>query len=259
MDPLFQVQVLSQTHKPQTLIWQALHQDYSSKYLPEDSANTPDETEAGNIAVKKLLKGDRGHYGPLEHPQITFAVGYFPHSTMQQMRTHRVGVSFDVQSFRYTSEAIRQLGDLCLHRINCSSSLDNEMDDLAEAIEKVFYLRPLGEYTDRTGKRYAYTEDQRHEDLVCCAEAAMRYVNRYSQGMSEEHARQTLPFDLRQHWVLSANLRALMHLLDLRWKKDAQLECQVLCGHIWPHFEEWAPEIARWYLENRATKARLSP
>jgi thymidylate synthase (FAD) len=33
----------------------------------------------------------------LEHPQITFAVGYYPHLVMQQARTHRVGVSFDVQ------------------------------------------------------------------------------------------------------------------------------------------------------------------
>ena len=40
----------------------------------------------------------------LEHPQITFNVGYFPHSMMQQVRTHRVGVSFDVQCLAANTE-----------------------------------------------------------------------------------------------------------------------------------------------------------
>lgn len=53
---------------------------------------------------------------------------------MQQARTHRVGVSFDVQSFRYTG---------------------NQFIDVLEGkkdIEDVFYLRPVGYYTDRQGK-----------------------------------------------------------------------------------------------------------
>jgi thymidylate synthase (FAD) len=68
-----------------------------------------------------------------------------------------------------------------------------------------------------------------------------------------------LPFDYRQHWVMSFNLRSLMHLLDLRAKADAQLECQWLCELIWPHFEAWVPEIADWYRKNRWAKARLAP
>jgi len=50
-----------------------------------------------------------------------------------------------------------------------------------------------------------------------------------------------------------------MHLLDLRWKADAQLECQQLCELIWPHFAAWVPNVAQWYEENRKGKARLSP
>lgn len=52
---------------------------------------------------------------------------------------------------------------------------------------------------------------------------------------------------------------SLMHLLDLRWKKDAQLEAQKLCELLYLHFETWMPALAHWYLENRAKKARLSP
>jgi thymidylate synthase (FAD) len=50
-----------------------------------------------------------------------------------------------------------------------------------------------------------------------------------------------------------------MHLLDLRWKKDAQLEAQKFCELLYLRFEEWMPAIALWYKENRAQRARLSP
>ena len=99
-----------------------------------DRANWPDEQRAGEICVKRLLSGERGHYGPMEHAQIVLNVGWFPHSVMQQARTHRVGVSFDVQSMRYTGERICRAAD---------GALD---------LEDVFYLRPVGEYSDRQGR-----------------------------------------------------------------------------------------------------------
>lgn len=126
-------------------------------------------------------------------------------------------------------------------------------------LEEVFYLRPLGFYTDRNGKKYEYTEELRQEDKAWCLEGAKIYAKRISQGFSEEHARSLIPFDVRQHWVMSANVRSLMHLMDLRAKDDAQLECQHLCELIFPHFEAWVPAVAAWYQKNRWGKARLSP
>jgi thymidylate synthase (FAD) len=126
-------------------------------------------------------------------------------------------------------------------------------------VEEVFYLRPLGFYSDRQGKKYEYTAEQRQQDLDWCLEASRRYQTRIEQGFSEEHARGLIPFDIRQHWVMSANVRSLMHLLDLRWKADAQLEAQKMCEEIWPHFQAWVPAIATWYEENRLKKARLAP
>ena len=126
-------------------------------------------------------------------------------------------------------------------------------------VEDVFYLRPVGAYTDRQGKKYDYTEVLRKEDLDWCIEGARRYKTRIEQGFSEEHARGLIPFDVRQHWIVSANARSLMHLLDLRWKADAQLEAQKLCEAIWPHFKAWVPAVADWYETNRLKKARLSP
>jgi thymidylate synthase (FAD) len=241
MDKYFKVEVLRKTPNPQQLIYMALHQDYSENFVAEELDEIPSETKCGEIAIDKLLKGDRNHWGCFEHPQITFNCGYFPHSVMQQARTHRISVSFDVQSGRYTGKRI----------------LDVANGD--RAVEEVFYLRPTGFYTDRQGKRYEYTTADRIEDFKLCYKMALIYANKIKDGMSEEHARGLIPFDFRQHFVVSFSLRSLLHFLDLRAKKDAQLEIQQLCELMLPHLKSWCPEIADWYIQNRWGKARLSP
>ncbi len=454
----FRVEVITKHPNPQQTIYAAMHQDYAEAFVWDQRSDWPSEAEAGKLVIRNLLKGGRGHYGPLEHPQIVLNCGFFPHSTMQQIRTHRVGLSFDVQclageteiTFVHTSGSLKkykisELYDLwengekavrdrkvrgrngeppgqyrrdCKRRLQkmhlrvlnedtgffetshlksvmCSgeqpvyrltlengqaldctanhrlftedgwqrmgeaiglvtdsthealamtrlckvmcngltrpdtlyshkawlaaqaqkglpasaitpcrlaahavrvahveflgfqTTYDLEVEDpwhnfvanglvvhnsfrytgsrildvaLGKTdVEDVFYLRPVGAYTDRQGKKYEYTEVLRQQDLDWCVKGCDRYKERIDQGFSEEHARGLIPFDVRQHWVLSANARSLMHLLDLRWKADAQLEAQKLCEAIWPHFQEWVPAIAEWYETNRLKKARLSP
>jgi thymidylate synthase (FAD) len=421
----FTVALISQTPNPQQVIYGAMHQDYAEGFVWDERDRWPDEEKCGEIIVRQLLQGNRGHYGPLEHPQIVLNCGWFPHSTMQQVRTHRVGVSFDVQCLAgdtevtfvdasgasytrpiadlyadwmsdrqflrhqlrvlnektgifetshikrvmssgvqpvyrltledgrtldctrnhrlLTTEGWQTMGDavglhatseghvltttrVCavmtngmvvdaaqaqnpretvsstvhshhlkahpvsvtqVHYLGMQSTYDLEVEDpwhnfVANGVvvhnsfrytgqrildviegkrelEDVFYLRPVGSYSDRQGKKYDYTADLRQEDLDWCLQACHRYAERIHQGFAEEHARGLIPFDIRQHWVMSANVRSLMHLLDLRWKADAQLEAQKLCEQIWPHFQAWVPAIAAWYEANRLKKARLSP
>lgn len=244
MDPRFRVELIAATTNPQQCIYAAMHQDYSEGFVAADRDAWPEERRAGELCVKHLLSGERGHYGPLEHPQITLNIGWFPHSVMQQARTHRVGVSFDVQSMRYTGERICRAADL----------------GTVEALEEVFYLRPVGSYSDRQGKRYEYTAEQRAADLDHCSAAAWRYRQMVEHhGMAEEHARGILLFDCRQHFVVSFSLRAFLHFLDLRAKLDAQLEIRQLCDLMWPHLQRWTPEIAAWYEKSRLHKARLAP
>jgi hypothetical protein len=125
IDARFRVDLIAATPNPQQCVYAAMHQDYSEGYVADDRAAWPEEGRAGEICVKRLLAGERGHYGPLEHAQIVLNVGWFPHSVMQQARTHRVGVSFDVQSMRYTGDRICRAGN-------------GELD-----LEEVFYLRPI--------------------------------------------------------------------------------------------------------------------
>ena len=239
MDDFFRIATIASTPNPQRVTWYAMHQCYTHAPAIDDQA--PSEVAAGESIIKHLLRGGRGHWGPLEHPQITMNAIGFPHSVMQQIRTHRVGISFDVSSFRYNSEAILRVG--------------RDGHDPAW----VFYLRPVGTYTDRQGKRYEYTHDQRFMDFALCRQAAALYAQRIEEGMSEEHARSTIPFDIRQNFVMSVNARSLMHLLDLRWKRDAQLEAQQFAGLLFDVFKAWMPQIAEWYLDNRAHRAKLSP
>ena len=240
-DPFFRVELIAATPNPQQVVYGAMHQDYSEGFVYDEQSEWPSEARAGELCVKHLLAGGRGHYGPLEHPAITLNAGWFPHSVMQQARTHRVGLSFDVQSGRYTGQRVCQ-------------AANGERD-----LEEVFYLRPPGPYTDRRGKKYEYTMSQRNTDLGMCLSAAQRYAQLIDQGYAEEHARGILPFDIRQHFIVSFNLRSVLHFMDLRSKLDAQPEIQALCDLMWPHVEAWAPEISSWYEKNRLHKARLAP
>ena len=200
MDPRFRVDLIAATPNPQQCVYAGMHQDYSEGFVAGDREQWPDETKAGEICVKRLLAGERGHYGPLEHAQIVLNVGWFPHSVMQQARTHRVGVSFDVQSMRYTGERI------------CRAA-NGELP-----LEEVFYLRPVGTYSDRQGKKYLYSDELRQQDLAHCQQAAERYRGLLNAGFAEEHARGILPFDYRQHFVVSFSLRAFPVFMDLRAK-----------------------------------------
>jgi len=149
--------------------------------------------------------------------------------------------SFDVQSMRYTGDRICRAARGELH------------------LEDVFYLRPVGYYSDRKGKKYHYSEHQRNKDLCLCRRAALRYEELILSGFAEEHARGILPFDYRQHFVVSFSLRAFLHFLDLRAKLDAQKEIRDLCELMWPHLQQWTPEFAEWYEKTRLHKARLAP
>jgi thymidylate synthase (FAD) len=147
---------------PQQTIYAAMHQDYAEGFVAHERESCgPAKRKLDKLVITNLLKGGRGHYGPLEHPQMVLNIGWFPHSTMQQIRTHRVGVSFDVQSFRYTGSRI----------LDVASG--------KQAVEEVFYLRPLGFYSDRQGKKYEYTAEQRQQDLDWCLAASRRYQDPY--------------------------------------------------------------------------------
>ena len=239
LDKNLQVVKLQGYPIPEQVIWQAGKGDYSE--IPVHDLKVPSSSDCGKWIVEQLLSNERGHYGPLEHPGITFSVSGYVHSVMVQARTHRVGVSFDVQSQRYTGKRVLKVA---------SGELKPE---------EVFYSRPPGFYTNRVGKKYEWTQEDYDDDMSWFVEGAKRYALKYNKGMCEEHIRDGLSQAIRQNFVVSFNLRSVLHLLDLRAKMDAQLEIQALCEQLIPEVKRWAPNVWDYYEEKRLHRARLSP
>lgn len=237
MQPPFKAERVAATECPQQLIYIALHNDYSEDYI---ASTTLPEDRCGEIAVERLLKGGRGHFGPLEAPQLTLALRA-DHNTIVQLRTHRAGISFDVQSMRYSGKRIEKVaaGEL--------------------PIEDVFYVRPPGKYRDRQGDPYEWTEDDVEESLAIALSSAIDYTRQRERGVSEEHARGVLITNYFQNAIVSANLRTWLHLLDVRLKSDAQFEIRCLMDLVAGQVQRWVPEIYGWYSENRRGKALLAP
>ncbi|MCT7965152.1 thymidylate synthase [Laspinema sp. D1] len=66
----FRVKLIAKTPNPQQVIYAAMHQDYSEGFVYDEKDEWPSEEKCGEIIVKRLLSGDRGHYGCLEHVGI---------------------------------------------------------------------------------------------------------------------------------------------------------------------------------------------
>ena len=126
-------------------------------------------------------------------------------------------------------------------------------------VEDVFYVRPAGFYTNRKGKKYEWTEEHRQRKIARILVECEEYADYYNQGMAEEHLRDYLPQAIRQNFVMTMNLRSILHFMDLRSKMDAQLEIQALCEQMVPHLSQWAPNVWKYYEEKRLHKAKLAP
>jgi thymidylate synthase (FAD) len=239
LDKKLQVVVLQCYSIPEQVVYQAAKCDYSE--TPIHTQKIPYPSECGEWVVERLLNNEKGHWGPLEHPGITFSVSGYVHNVAMQARTHRVGVSFDVQSQRYTGRRVVQVAN-------------GELDP-----EDVFYVRPVGFYTNRYGKKYEWNPEHRQRKLDRIVEECKEYSEYYEQGVCEEHIRDYLPQAIRQNFVVSFNLRSVLHIMDLRAKMDAQLEIQALCEQFSPLLENWAPNVWKYYEEKRLHRARLSP
>lgn len=214
----------------------ALHNDYSEDFVFRTDL---DEARCGEICVDRLLRGDRGHFGPYEHVSLTLALRA-DHNTIMQLRTHRLG-SFDVQSMRYTGDRLEKVAN----------------GDLAP--EDVFYVRPPGKYHDRQGDPYTWTQDDVDESLALAMSSAMDYARLRRQGVSEEHARGVLITSYFQNAIVTFNLRGWLHLLEMRLKADAQYEMRCLMDLVALQIQRWVPETYQWWAEHRRNKARLAP
>ena len=250
-----QVTVLRSTDEPERLVCQAARGDYYDGFVGDTSFSElmkDVEYDESNVSAEELDRYEnewhcpsvvkekkrsfiekqlsRGHYGPWEHPQITFAVKGVSRVTMAQITRHR-HMTFDVQSQRYVdfsdTEAItpKSIEDED-HFSRETGNVELEAD--REELERV--------YDKTTGNAL-----QRYEQLV-------------EKGIPKEDARFVLPVGTPVNMTFSGNARTFMHVFNLRQKASSQWEIRELSNELAKHLKDWAPYTFNWYEQNKPHK-----
>lgn len=255
-----EVTVLRSTDAPERLVCQAARGDYFDGYVGDTeyaelmknvkfddrdveggvrsdgelrSYDDPNivETKTKSFIEKQL---SRGHYGPWEHPQITFSVEGVSRVTMAQITRHR-HLTFDVQSQRYVDfsdkEAIVPKG------LRDPDHFARETGEVDMDENELEYWRNA--YRQMTREQFRY-----YNDMV-------------NAGIPKEDARYILPVGTPVNMTFSGNARAMMHVLNLRQKANAQWEIRELSNGVAEMLEEWMPYTGAWWRENGPL--RLSP
>lgn len=230
--------VVNSTVDPQYTCYIGQHQCYAEGFAMDDQDySLKEEKWFGHSLVKNCLT--YGHWSVCEHASITFNVGRFPHDVMAQITRHR-HLSPSVQSGRYTSKRFTEYPK-------------NGLD-----IEDLVYIRPVGLYTDRDAPVYEFTQEWRETHLSRAMRAVYEYGIDIDNGMSPEHARQLNAYGVRQDFVISGNLRAWFHFLQLRDKRDSQLEIQALAILVGEHIKKWVPDIYSFW-DSKGSRLKLAP
>jgi len=259
------VDVLRQTEQPERLVCQAARGDYFEGYvgdteyaeLMEDVSwdesdldglvDIPDWMEAD---IRSYKNGDsplsdetiveaqtksfiekqlsRGHYGPWEHPSISFAVEGVSRVTMAQITRHR-HMTFDIQSMRYA--------DFSEQEIVTPKSLTEGTLSREKGVTDV-------ESREKLEQLY----EMFIEDMVEFYERMVR------NGVPKEDARFILPLGTTVNMTFSGNARTFMHVFNLRQKASSQWEIRELSDKLAEELRDWMPYSFGWYEKNKPHK-----
>jgi len=246
-----EVTLLEATEDPEELICKAARNDYSADFVGGQSLKATMETVDGETMAEKqeTLIGhllDHGHFGPFEHPQITFAVEGVSRSCMAQITRHR-HVSFDVQSMRYVAFD------------------DVDPADVREG--EMVVIPPSATDPDWVGRNQKSGDvdeaavEERAEIFRDTVENAVEsYQKLLDLGMPPEDARFVLPIGTKVNMVMSMNARMLMHVADMRAAADAQWEIRGLTEDLLDIAADWCPITFDHYeSEMKNRKNRLAP
>lgn len=220
-----QVELLESTDNPEELACRAARGDYSADWVGSDvpfeevMETVEGETleEKQETLIEHLMRS--GHFGPMEHPQATFAVRGVSRACMAQITRHR-HASFDVMSMRYVD-----LSGESADRFTYPPSFTEEEVFSREGVEEV--ALSAEERTELAEEVYDHCKDA--------------YSTMVDAGVPKEDARMLLPIGTKVNMTFSMNARAIMHLLDMRLKADAQWEVRELSRRVLEESKAWMP------------------
>ena len=233
------VQLLEATDSPEEVVCRTARGDYSSDSVGPDRsfANVMAPVDGEDLQAKKETLVDHlmrsGHYGPFEHPTATFAVEGVSRACMAQLTRHR-HASFDVMSMRYVDLS----GADPHERFTYPNSFEDEEVVSREGVDEV--TMSAEERTEIADDVYRRCKEG-YEELV-------------DAGVPKEDARMLLPIGTQVNLTFSMNARAVMHLLDMRMKADAQWEIRDLSERVLEHCRDWMPYTFERYAEEHPNK-----
>lgn len=186
--------------------------------------------EQKETLIKHLVRS--GHYGPFEHPQITFAIKGVSRVTMGQITRHR-HLTFDIQSMRYVD--FSEGGDAVIPK----SLVDDE-----------HFTREEGDVDVENREFWQEKYQDEVENLMSTYEAMIE------DGVPAEDARYLLPLGTCVNMTVSGNARTWMHILNIRGKADVQWETREMAEQLEKELKHWMPNTFEHYDYKKQT---LSP
>jgi thymidylate synthase (FAD) len=173
------------------LIYTACRTCYS-ELTPEDIFDRATTGRVEHAKMQKLISGviESGHGSTIEHVVFTFGISGVSRTLSHQLVRHRAGVAFDQQSQRYVTFK------------GASTMLPGSIEDAEPDLR------------------------ERYEEQI---DASMDlYGELVAAGIPGEDARFVFPNATRTNLVMTANLRALIHMSGLRLCTMAQWEIRRL-------------------------------
>lgn len=253
------VTVDSSTDQPEFHVARAAKNDYMNGWVGEmenreviDAVRESEgnwEEQLRSFLIRLLKKG---HFGPFEHPQITFAIKGVSRTLMAQLTRHRTGITFDVQSQRYvnfTDEDAESLVVMPKSYTDPEHVGRNPDTPTPEEVEK-----NTGVPEDEQFERARETFDKAIKDSV------QAYRNLCALGWAPEDARFVLPEGSKVNIYVTLNARTLLHIADMRAQGDAQWEIRELTEQMLDLAQEWMPLTFDFYRSEMVhRKNRLAP
>jgi thymidylate synthase (FAD) len=238
------VTVLESTYDPEKLVCEAARGDYYGGYIGDTAYSelmadvdydndVADEHGVIEAKTKHFIEQQlsRGHFGPWEHPSITFALENVPVFTERQLIRHR-HLSFDVQSMRYADFS------------DGSYTTPKSLTD-SEMLNREQGLTSLDEQTQAECREVYET----HMD-----DAFDTYQTLVDKGVPKEDARGLLGLSTEVNVTVSGNARSFLHVFNLRQKANSQWSIRQLSNKLAEEMSSWMPYTANWWEENGPTK-----
>ena len=239
-----EVTVLRATENPERLVCQAARGDYYQGYVGDaeyadlmDSVDYDYESmDVLNAKTRSFIEKQlsRGHFGPWEHPQITFAVKGVPVFTERQLIRHR-HLTFDVQSMRYADFS------------DAPYTVPKSMTD-PDHFSREQGLTDISDDAREKARELYETEMDRSFE---------KYKELRELGIPKEDARGLLGLSTEVNLTVSGNARTFLHLLDMRRKANAQRNIRELSETMLVELFDWMPYTFNYYDQNGPNK--LSP